>query len=265
MFIDQIVAGIAGARRLDQLDGLARDLWRAYAGGIIADDQTEALGAALETRRKALRGEVAPSPAWKLERLSPSIFSPRRVQRSPDRRRSIERRRHLAASGPMPPRLAAMFTTGELAVLRVVVDEVDENGLCGRSLAEIAARAGVCRTTAQNAVRSAAKLGLLSIEERRRPGRKNLPNLVRVLSREWLTWIRIGRGRRTEPNRVQKKCPHGQQVRKQGLEKGRGGDRATLRSTESIRERGIALDPLRQASSYEPSHRQVIGAGQTWA
>ncbi len=264
-FGDHLLDAIARAT-LAGCDQLARDLWKGFGAGVIPDDQAEALSAALEARRKGLRGDPATSYAPSLERLSASIFPPRRVQHSPDRRRSRERRRTLAASGPMPPAMAAKFTTGELAVLRVVVDEVVESGLCSRSLAEIAARAGVCRTTAQNAVRSAAKLGLLSIEERRRPGQKNLPNLVRVLSREWLTWIRMGGSRRAEPNRVQKKCPLGQQVRKQSFEKGRGDDRATLRSTEPIGERrGIALDPLQQASSYEPSHRRVIGAGQTWA
>ena len=54
---------------------------------------------------------------------------------------------------------------------------------------EIAARAGVCRRTVQNALRHAERLGLISIVERRREGARNLPNIVRVVSREWLAWI----------------------------------------------------------------------------
>jgi len=231
LFTDQISNAIARAS-LAGCDQLARDLWRAWSAGVIPDDQSETLSAALEVRRRALRGEPASSHAPRPECRSPSIFPPRRVQHSPDRRRSITRRRHLAASGSMPPALAARFTTGELAVLRVVVDEVVENGLCSRSLAEIAARAGVCRTTAQNALRTAARAGLITIQERRRSGQKNLPNLIRIVSREWLTWIEMGRGRRGEPNRVQKNLPHGQQVRKQSFEKRRGDHRAALRSTE---------------------------------
>ena len=44
----------------------------------------------------------------------------RALQRSPDRQRSIERRRR-----------TSHFTTGELAVLRIVGDEVKAHGVCG--------------------------------------------------------------------------------------------------------------------------------------
>jgi transposase len=73
----------------------------------------------------------------------------------------------------MPPSLASYFTVGELAVLRIVADDVAANGQCVKSIAEIAARAGVCRTTAQNAIREAARQGLLVVQERRREGRRN--------------------------------------------------------------------------------------------
>ena len=49
-----------------------------------------------------------------------SIFPPRRAQYCSDRTASILRRRKLAASGPLPPALASQFTTGELAVLRII-------------------------------------------------------------------------------------------------------------------------------------------------
>ena len=92
----------------------------------------------------------------------------------------------------MPPALASRFTTGELAVLRIVSDEVRAGGQCTLCIDAIAARAGVCRRLAQNAIRQAARLGLLTIQERRREGQKNLPNIVRVISREWLAWLRLG-------------------------------------------------------------------------
>jgi hypothetical protein len=89
----------------------------------------------------------------------------------------------------MPPSLACRFTVGELAVLRIVGDEVREHGHCARTLGEISARAGVCRTVAKNAVRAAAAMGLLTVQERRREGQVNLPNVLRVVSREWLQWL----------------------------------------------------------------------------
>jgi hypothetical protein len=107
-----------------------------------------------------------------------------------DRIRSRERRRRLAYSGPLPARLAAAFTPAEVAVLRIVADEHRDRGGCARSIDEIAARAGVCRRTVQNALRHAEHLGLVSIMERRREGARNLPNVVRVVSREWLVWLK---------------------------------------------------------------------------
>jgi GTP-sensing pleiotropic transcriptional regulator CodY len=105
-------------------------------------------------------------------------------ERAPVRSVTIARRRHLAASGAIPPSLACKFTVGELAALRIVADEVRENGHCDRTLAEIAARAGVCRSIAKNAIRTAAAMGLLTVQERRREGQKNLANLVSIVSRE---------------------------------------------------------------------------------
>src|ERR1700722_11951241 len=52
---------------------------------------------------------------------------------------------------------------------------------------------GDCRTggvtTARDAIRLAAGDGLLVITERRRKGFPNPPNVVRIISREWLAWI----------------------------------------------------------------------------
>src|SRR3712207_6608955 len=98
----------------------------------------------------------------------------------------------------MPPALACKFTVSELAVLRIVGDEVRQHGHCAQCVDEIAARAGVCRSMVKNAIRTAARLGLLTIEERRREGRCNLPNVVRIVSKEWTSWLARG-GRSTRP------------------------------------------------------------------
>src|SRR5215204_4360673 len=98
----------------------------------------------------------------------------------------------------MPPALACKFTVSELAVLRIVGDEVRQHGHCARCVDEIAARTRVCRRMVQTALREAARLGLLTIEERRREGRRNLPNVVRIVSKEWITWLTRG-GRAARP------------------------------------------------------------------
>jgi hypothetical protein len=95
----------------------------------------------------------------------------------------------------MPPALASGFTTGELAALRIVADEVRDKGSCDRTLGELAVRAGVSIDTARRAIRQAARLGLITIEERRRYRQPSLSNVVRIVSREWLTWISKGRSR----------------------------------------------------------------------
>ena len=98
----------------------------------------------------------------------------------------------------MPPSLACKFTVSELAGLRIIGNEVRQHGHCARCVDEIAARAGVCRRMVQNALREATRLGLLTIEERRREGRRNLPNVIRIVSKEWTSWLTRG-GRSNRP------------------------------------------------------------------
>jgi hypothetical protein len=159
-------------------------VWSAWARGELSDDQAQSAAEA------AHRGVPRAADTFKTARAA---FPARRVQRSPDRQRSIERRRRLAASGPMPPALAACFTVSEQAVMRIVADEIRVHGCCYRHIDSIAARAGVGRSTVKNAVRQARRLGLLHVQERRRAGGlKSLTNIVKIVSREWLLWINRG-------------------------------------------------------------------------
>jgi len=196
----EILTAIGGTKSLATLDGFARAIWTDWGAGRLTDEQASALAETLEGRKREVRGidtvairapQVAEA-ARKQGRLS--HFPPKRkAARSPNRRASIERRRTLAASSPMPPQLASQFTTGELAVLRLVADEVRAKRHCALTLGELAARAGVGVTTARNAIHEAAGHGYLTIEERRRDKRPNLSNVVRIVSREWLGWIERGR------------------------------------------------------------------------
>src|SRR4051812_34925872 len=188
-FCDQMAAAIDDARTLTRLDQLSHSIWQSLAAGAVGDDDAQALAERLHARRSLIRGDLQPVgiPTGRA-----SIFPPRRLQRAPKRPVAIARRRHLAASGPMPPSLACKFTVSELAVLRIIGDEVRQHGHCDRCVDEIAARAGVCRRMVQNAIREAARLGLLTIEERRREGRRNLPNVVRIVAKEWTSWLARG-------------------------------------------------------------------------
>src|SRR5215218_6248983 len=189
-------AAIDGARTLTRLDHLSKAVWQALVAGAVGDDDAQALAERLHARRSVLRDDLKPAG---LPPSRPSIFPPRRLQRAPKRSVAIARRRHLAASGPMPPALACKFTVSELAVLQIIGDEVRQHGHCDRCVDEIAARAGVCRRMVQTALREAARLGLLTIEERRREGRRNRPNVVRIVSKEWTSWLARG-GRSSRPS-----------------------------------------------------------------
>ena len=92
----------------------------------------------------------------------------------------------------MPPALAARFTIAELAVLRIVADEVREHGMCDCSIEEIAARAGTSRTLVKRTLRLATRHGLLRVTERPRPGKRHDTNLVEITSAEWTAWLRRG-------------------------------------------------------------------------
>jgi len=203
MFHAIMAAAIHGARTLAQMDALSRQVWQGHGSGAVSDDEAQALAELLHGRRSAIRDGIRPVgiPAGQA-----SLFPPRRHVASPDKVASRDRRRLLACSGPMPPALAARFTTGQLAVLRIVGDEVAAKGVCGLCVDAIAARAGVCRRLAQAAIRLAEGDGLLTIEERRHEGRKNSPNLVRIISREWQAWMRRGQ-RQAEPPKTEERSP----------------------------------------------------------
>ena len=196
------------------LDTLARAVWQDHAAGRLADAEAQQLAEAIEARRRALRrpekgpamlrvavtreetqtaASEAPRPAPGLRRNEQRQL----VLRIPrpatyDRAKSQARRRMLAYAGGLPSQLRDRFTPGEAATLAVIGMEVREHGRCELPVDAIAAKAGVCRRTAQGALRLAERMGLIRIEERRREGARNMTNLVTVVSSEWRTWIERG-------------------------------------------------------------------------
>src|SRR5277367_2977577 len=116
---------------------------------------------------------------------------PAKRPRSPDRQASIERRRRQAMSGVVPAKIAAAFTMGELAALTVIARQCQRGWVCALHIDALAALAGVCRTVVKNALRQARLAGLITVKERRIPGRKSLTNVVAIVSREWTAWLRL--------------------------------------------------------------------------
>ncbi len=115
----------------------------------------------------------------------------RRVGSRPRSSASMERRRSWAASGRLPPRLAARFTLAEQAVLSLVAAEIQKRGACALTVDHIAALAGVGPSSVRNAIREAKALGLVTVEEKRRTAWMSYPNTIRIVSPEWGAWLRL--------------------------------------------------------------------------
>jgi hypothetical protein len=184
-----------------ELDGIVKDMWVDHTHGLLADNEMETLDEAARTRREAFqerRQAARPGPARRPGNAPRG--SARRRQRSPDKQASIERRRRLVASGPLPPPLAARFTWGEIAVMRIIGDECRVYGCCTLHIDAIAARAGVHRTTVQNALREAqgrepGRTAIITVQERRRRGQRSLTNIILIVSHDWLNWLHKGPSR----------------------------------------------------------------------
>lgn len=183
-----IYAALAAAETPEKLDQLARVLWQGYGEGAISEADAQALGEIISRRRPPRRGHVEASPM----KVRVSRFASRQRSRSPDRKASRDRRRLLGGSSALPPNIRHHYTEGQRAVLCIIAGEVKMHGACDLPIEKIAALAGVCRTTVQTTMHEARRLGHVAITERPRPGRKNLPNVVEIISREWRAWLRRG-------------------------------------------------------------------------
>ncbi len=122
----------------------------------------------------------------------------------------MERRRRWAASGRLPPGLAARFTLAEQAVLALVAAETVRRGDCRLAIGHLAAIVGVAETTVRNAVREACRLGLVTVEERRITGFRNDTNIVRIVAPEWNAWLRLARKTHPAHLRQQAAVPRGE-------------------------------------------------------
>ena len=190
MFVEQLRRAVEASPRVE-LPKVSALLWKAYAAGHVSEAEASVLSDLIEARR------ALPAPQKPVQR---------RLGSRPRSDASMERRRRWAASGAMPPALAARFTTAETAVLAVIACEVVKHGRCTLVLDHIAALAGVGRSTVKRALRAAQGLALVRIEERRVSAWRNAPNVVTIMSREWTAWLRMRRkgvGSNSEPPRIQ--------------------------------------------------------------
>ena len=174
---------IGAVIRSEILDELSKQVWVGLARASFTEQEAQMLSEAIQARRVLLQARRQP----------PAIKSPLRRSKGPTGP-SISRRRGWAASGAMPPQIASHFTSSEAAALSVIARAYQRGGICDWPIDKIAAIAGCSRTSVQNALREAKRLGLISVQERRHRGRSSETNLVKVVSPEWLVWLRLNKG-----------------------------------------------------------------------
>jgi hypothetical protein len=193
------------ARSNDHLITIERSIWREWGEKRIPDAEAQFLSDAIAKMKTT--GQTARAVGSVVSGLG-SRFVSRQRPRSPDRAASRARRRQLGGSGALPDPLRQSYTEGQRAVLCVIAGEVKKAGRCDLPIDKIGALAGVGRTTVQTTLHEARRLGHIRVQERPQRGRKSLTNVIEILSREWLAWIKRG-PRRSVSDRVQ--TVHGDQ------------------------------------------------------
>ena len=216
MFADEIRRAIEAASRI-ALPQVTALLWRAYGEGTVTEAEAERLSALIGARMDASAARI--EDLGEFQRKPVSLEGPQDRQNSPragigSRPRtslSLERRRRWAAAGRLPPGLAMRFTPAEQAVLALIAAETVRRKDCRLAIENLAAVAGVSRSTVKNAIREARTLGLLTVEERAITGFRNDTNIVRIVSPEWLVWLRLARqGDRASNRKAQTAASQGQ-------------------------------------------------------
>ena len=184
----QVEAALAGPMTREALDAIARAIWSALGAGLLAEAEAARLDGLVRDRRV----RNGSGRAGGRSRGAGLMCPPRaRRPRNPNRQASIERRRRIAASGAVPPELAAQFTQGEVAVLSVVGREAARGRpVCDWPMDRIAALAGVSRTVARGALRLAQRLGVLRVQERRRRAARSDTNVVTITGKGWWRWLK---------------------------------------------------------------------------
>ena len=177
MFVEEIRRAVQACQR-GRLPELSAAVWKGFAAGAVSEDDAQGLAELIEARKTAGLPQMGEG-------------RPRRpVGSRPRSSASLERRRAWTGSGWMPPAIAARFTMGEAAAIGVIMAEIAKHGRCELYIGAIAAKAGVCATIVKRALRQAKTLGLLHVEARRVARDRNLPNIVTIISRDLVLWMR---------------------------------------------------------------------------
>lgn len=173
----------------------SRMVRRAPSVADVIAEQEAAAAASLATaaRRQGLRHPAGFGPYGQRSRQF----------REYDRGRSRRRRRIIGGDGRLPNTFRGWFTEGERAVLSFIAKVVKKYGRCEHTIQRIAAGAGVSVRLVQYTLAKASGQcpaistlaerdrppRLIMVEYRPRKGAKSLPNIIKIISREWINWL----------------------------------------------------------------------------
>ena len=188
---------LVGASSIAERGARHQLLWEEWARGGLSDGDMsllDALAGSLERHRPGGRSAGRRS-------AFPSACPSR--PKSPDRKRSLARRRVAARDGWMPSSICAEFTEGELAVLSTIARACQESRdrSCTWPVARIAGVAGVCHRLAQMATQKARRMGLILWEERPRRGARSDTNVIEIADPGWRKHLetKARKGRPVQP------------------------------------------------------------------
>jgi hypothetical protein len=200
MNIPHFFGQIQAATMKVQLVHLRRELYRIVDNGELDDDIARRLEEASYEREAALFGPQssdALSQAREDDRAEliaaarpRSIFPPRRHIASPDREKSRLRRRRNGLSRSMPDQLAERYSEALRSVAHVIAEEHLVRGECTLPNDQIAALAGVCRSTVRNHRKESVERREIEVIERPNRGGPNDTNIIRIVDPAWLQWLK---------------------------------------------------------------------------
>ena len=183
-------------RRVEELAELQKQVYLLNDAGRMDDIEAMRLSQVLQV---LMRGRPVTRPFGPFPRqgVNTARFAPRRYTRrrtlSIEQREAAARRRNSASGyGCIPNEIRELLNDGARAVTSIICGQIKHHGYCDLAIEAIAAMAGMCRTTARNAIKQLEKLKVISVDRDSRRGVKSRTNIIRIICPHWLAWLKRG-------------------------------------------------------------------------